>query len=131
MFEKYMIQTRGFRNIRRGDDVIGFQFRIRTTYYRGVALAIVSGLDVSVDGQAMPAEQLRVSVGGPDYTLDEMTREEGTRWPFGEAAVVSVLKPGGLAPGRHELSVTQSIKPAYMPGKGFVANARKTITLVQ
>lgn len=131
MFEKYMIMTRGFKNVQAEGEVSGFQFNIRTTYYRGVFLPIISGLEVNVDGEQFEANQLRVSFGGRQYTLDEMTRAETARWPFGDPATVTVLKSGGLAPGMHELSVTQSIKPAYMPGRGFVANARKKVTLVQ
>lgn len=131
MYEKYMIMTRGFRNVRKDDHLVGFQFNIRTTYYRGVTLAIISGLDVSVDGEAIAPEQLRVSFGGRDYTLDEMTREESARWDFGNPATVTVLKKGGLQPGLHDISVTQAIKPAYMPGRGFVASTSKKMTLVQ
>jgi hypothetical protein len=123
--------TRGFKNVRKDEDVIGFQFNIRETYYRGIYLALITGLDISVDGEEFKPDQIRVSFGGRDYTLDEMTREETERWSFGDPATVTVLKKGGLKPGIHELQVTQMIKPAYMPGKGFVANARKRITLVQ
>ena len=131
MFEKYMIMTRGFTNVRKNGEVIGFQFNIRTTYYRGVYLAIISGLGVTVDGKAFSSDQLRFSVGGREFTVDEMTHEETVRWPFGEPATVTVLKKGGLQPGMHEISVEQCIKPAYMPARGFVANASKKITLVQ
>jgi hypothetical protein len=32
MFEKYMIMTRGFGNVRHDGEVTGFQFNLRTTY---------------------------------------------------------------------------------------------------
>jgi hypothetical protein len=111
--------------------VVGFQFNIKTTYYRGVYLAIISGLEVSVDGEAFAPEQLRFSVGGHDFTLEEMAKEETTRWPFGQPATITVLKKDGLTPGIHAIDVTQCIKPAYMPARGFVARASKKITLVQ
>jgi len=131
MYEKYMIMTRGFKNVRRDGEVEGFQFNIRTTYYRGVYLAIIGGIEVSVDGENFQPGQIRVAFGGRDFTLDEMAREETARWPFGDPATVTVLKKGGLRPGIHEISVTQVIKPAYMPARGFVANAQKRITVVQ
>ncbi len=131
MFEKYMIMTRGFRNVRQNGDVVGFQFNVRTTYYRGVFLTIVGGFEVKVDGETFAPEQLRFSVGGRDFTLKDMEDEETARWPFGEPATITVLKKGGLAPGMHEIAVMQCIKPAYMPARGFVANASKKITLVQ
>jgi hypothetical protein len=83
MFEKYMIMTRGFKNVRRDGEIAGFQFNVRTTYYRGVYLAIIAGLEVSVNGEEFQPSQIRVAFGGRDYTLDEMTHEEKARWPFG------------------------------------------------
>jgi hypothetical protein len=131
MFEKYMIMTRGFRNVSRDGEIIGFQFLLRTTYYRGVYLAIINGLEVSVDAERFQPSQIRAEFGGREYTLDEMAREETARWTFGEPARITVLKKDGLRPGLHEIEVTQAIKPAYMPGRGFVSNASKRITLVQ
>ncbi|HEX8926045.1 MAG TPA: DUF6379 domain-containing protein [Terriglobales bacterium] len=131
MYEKQMIMTRGFKNVRDGDDVVGFQFNLRITYYRGIFLTLITGLDVSVDGEAFSRDQIRFAVGGREFTFSEMAKEETTRWPFGEPATVTVLKKGGLTPGQHEIAVRQAIKPAYMPNEGFVAHARKKITLVQ
>ena len=36
MLEMDVIQVRGFRNIVEGGKVTGFQFRVRSTYYRGM-----------------------------------------------------------------------------------------------
>ena len=130
MFEKYMVMTRGFQNVVQDGDVVGFQMKVRITYYRGIYLALIARLEVTVDGETFPPDQLRFSIGDRTFTLDEMTKEETVRWPFGEPATLTVHKPGGLKPGLHEVKVIQIIKPAYIPGPGFVAEARRKVTLV-
>ena len=116
--------------IEESGSVTGFEFNIRITYYRGVFLALITGVDVSVDGEVFDPKHIRLSFGGRSYTFEEMAKEENVRWPFVQLATVTVLKPGGLEPGLHEIEVTEAIKPAYMPGRGFVATVRKQLTLV-
>ena len=130
MFEKYMVMTRGFQNVAQDGSVIGFQIKIRITYYRGIYLALIARLDLAVDGEKFRPDQLRFSIGDRTYTLDEMAKEETVRWPFGEPATLTVLKPGGLKPGLHEVELTEIIKPAYIPEPGFVAGTRRKVTLV-
>jgi hypothetical protein len=130
MFEKYMVTSRGFQNVVENGKIIGFQMKIRLTYYRGICLAIIAGLEVSVDGEKFAPEQLRFSVGGHSYTLEELGREEKVRWEFGRFATLTVLKPGGLQPGLHEIYFEEVIKPAYIPARGFVAHTKRKMTLV-
>jgi hypothetical protein len=130
MFDKYMVLTRGFQNVAENGKITGFQFKVRITYYRGVFLALIGGFDVTVDGEKFKPEQLRFSIGGRTYTMDELGKAEKERWPFGEPATLIILKPGGLKPGIHDVQVVQTVKPAYIPGPGFTGRARRKITLV-
>jgi Domain of unknown function (DUF6379) len=130
MFEKYMVMSRGFQNVVQDGAIIGFQIKIRITYYRGIYLALIGGLDLTVDGVKTRPEQLRFSIAGRSYTLDQLTKEETVHWAFGEPATLTVLKPGGLKPGIHEIQLEEVIKPAYIPGRGFVAHTTRKATLV-
>jgi len=130
LFEKYMLMTRGFQNVVEDGKTVGFQIKIRITYYRGISLAVINGLEVTVDGKKYLPEQLRFSTGGHTFTLEEMGREEKVRWPFGEPATLTVLEPEGLKPGLHEVKLEEVIKPPYMPGRGFVAQFTRKMTLV-
>ncbi|KAA9160689.1 TIM barrel protein [Amycolatopsis acidicola] len=129
--EKYLLETQGLRNVTADGKVIGFEVRIRIGYYRGVSLAIVSDLELAVDGEAFRDGQLLFGVGGRQYTMSEMAAEESARWEFDEPALLTVLKPGGLTPGAHEITIRQAILPSYMPGNGFVSVATRTMTLCQ
>ena len=39
MLDMQLIQTRGFRNTVQNGQVVGFQFNVRLTYYRGIFLS--------------------------------------------------------------------------------------------
>lgn len=130
MFEKYMIMSRGFQNVVEDGKVTGFQLKIRITYYRGIYLALISDYKLTVDGETIAPEQLRFTVGGRTYTLEEMAHEEKARWEFGDPATLTVLKQGGLEPGIHEIELEQTVAPAYVPARGFFAVEKRKVTLV-
>jgi len=115
MFDRYMIVEDAVRNVRRDGKAVGFEFGARIAYYRGLGLSMVEGLDVTVDGEKVPRENLRFAVGDKTFTLDKMETEYEARWEFGEVATVTVLKDGGLAPGEHRLELVENLRVAYMP----------------
>jgi hypothetical protein len=115
MFDRYMICERTVRNVTQNSRVVGFEFGVRIAYYRGLGLSMVEDLDVTVDGERIPRQQLRFSVAGRSFTLDEMETEYEVRWEFGDIATVTVLKEGGLSAGPHKLEFTEQLRIAYMP----------------
>ena len=72
---------------------------------------------------------MRFTYGGHTYTFDEIGKAEKVHWDFGEPATLTILKPGGLKPGIHDLEVVQTVKPSYMPN-GFTGSTKRKITLV-
>ena len=130
MFDKYMVLTRGFQNVSENGQVIGFQLKVRITYYRGVYLPLLGGFDVTVDGEHFKPEQIRFSIGKHTCTMEELGGAEKVRWPFGEPATLTILKPGGLKPGLHDVAVVETINPSYVPKGLFVGRTRRKITLV-
>jgi hypothetical protein len=68
-----------------------------------------------VDGVSYPREDIRFTLEGDTFTLDEMETVITYRWKFGQFATVTVLKDGGLAQGKHHIKSTQTIAPSYMP----------------
>jgi hypothetical protein len=115
MFDRYMICEETARNLTEGGKVTGFQFGARIAYYRGLGLSMVENLTVAVDGQAVPPEQIRFSVGHRSFTLAQMETECEARWEFGDVATVTVLHPGGLTPGEHKLELVEDLRISYMP----------------
>ncbi len=117
MLEKPAIQQRGFRNVRQGGQIIGFQVRYKSTYYRGVWLSLSTGFDVTVDGEKFPREQTTVTIGGKTYTQEQMKKIGNVQWPNYEAAILTVAKPGGLKPGVHDVQIAWGHRTSYFaPG---------------
>lgn len=130
MFEKQMILTRGFNNVTQGGQTVGFQFLMKTAYYRGTFLDIIGSLSVAADGTEYSRDQLRITVDGKTFTLDEAGKAETTHWDFGTPMIVTVMVPGGLKPGIHDLTVVLGMNPSYVPPNVFVTTAKKRMTLV-
>ncbi len=128
MFDKYLIVGEEFKNLIRDGKVIGFQLGMRLPYYRGVVLSLVGKTDLAVDGEEFSPEQMTVTLRGKSYNLTELENEPVAKWEFGEVGILTVLKPGGLAPGEHVVDLGQHLKISYVPW-GFRGHDRKVLTM--
>jgi hypothetical protein len=115
MFDNKMICTEGFENFVQDGTVVGFSILARLPYYRGLGLSMVEEIEVTVDGEKIPRSDIRFSVRGRTWTLDQMENEYGDRWNFGEKARVIALKPGGLKPGKHRIELLERLRISYLP----------------
>jgi hypothetical protein len=115
VLEKDIIQERGFRNVRRNGQTVGFQVRYRSCYYRGIWLSMSLGFDVSVDGESFSRERVTVTIGGRTYAQEAMKTTTDVQWPVSEAAILTVAKPGGLKPGVHDVEIGWGHAASYMP----------------
>jgi Domain of unknown function (DUF6379) len=115
MFDNKMICTDGFENVLKNGEVVGFSFLARLPYYRGLGLSMVEEIEVTVDGEKIPRSDIRFSVRGRTWTLDQMEIEYGDRWNFGEKARVTALKAGGLKPGKHRIQLMERLRISYLP----------------
>lgn len=123
MFDKYMICEDGYGNVQQDGRTVGFAFQARLPYYRGIGLSMVEDIGVIIDGTPVARQDIRFSVRGRTWTLDEMETEYTDRWNFGEKALVTVLRDGGLPPGRHKVQLSERIRVSYLP---FVPTTRDT-----
>ncbi|MFT4214101.1 MAG: DUF6379 domain-containing protein [Microbacterium sp.] len=116
LLERDLIQSTGFRNVRDGGEVTGFQFRVRIPNYRGLYASLIDGIAVRV-GEIVnvPHDVPLWTLGGRTYTLQELWDSEDVRWPLEEAATVTVPLPGGLPDGTHEVSVEILLRASYIP----------------
>lgn len=124
MFDRYMIID---DSLRPTDD--GFEVDVRITYYRSLALSMIEGFEVTVDGEAIARDDTRFVLRGTAYTHDQLERETDTRWEFGEIATLSVHRPGGLIVGPHTIDVVQHLRIIYMPGGGLRGQDSKTLLM--
>ena len=118
MLELPRIQYRGFHNTKDKDgNIDGFEFRLRTTYYRGVWLSQLRVGRVIVDGEEFLANSGKVTwiIQGKEYTPAQMKEDNEDFWPMTEAAVIRVKKPGGLKQGYHDVAIRWGFSSSYMP----------------
>lgn len=124
MFDKYMICEEGFQNTVENGEVIGFQFGARLPYYRGLGLSMVEDIGITVDGEAVPREQILFSVRGRTWTLAEMETEIDERWEMGEVATLMVKRPNGLTSGEHKIELSEQLRISYLPFSPVTRDAK-------
>jgi Domain of unknown function (DUF6379) len=125
-YETYMICEDGFRNVKKDDVTVGFELQMRIANYRGYLLSQIEDIRIAVDGEAIPRGDIRFSINGRTYTLDEMESVVDNSWGLTQRATVTCLKAGGLSPGAHEIAAEEHIRASYIP---MLAVARLTKTL--
>lgn len=113
--EREVIQSVGFRNLKENGEVVGFQFKIRLPYYRGVFLSQLRPGTLFVDGERFEREDIVWNIKGEDYTFEELKTDFKTQWDVTVPAVLKVKKAGGLAQGYHDLKYGFCFTSSYMP----------------
>ncbi|MFT4081676.1 MAG: DUF6379 domain-containing protein [Nocardioides sp.] len=116
MFDRYIVVEGSLRN--RSDETgetTGFAVDARIPYYRGLGLSMVE-VDLTVDDEIIPRDQVSFVVHGNSYRSDEMDEVYDDRWGFTEAATLVVDRPGGLPAGEHRVSVLVSLRISYIGG---------------
>ncbi len=105
MVEKERIQLRGFHNTYGADGrPDGFEFCVRTGYYKGLWLSQFRTGPVTVDGEVFAKDQLVWNFGTIDYTADEMY-DADVYWQVNTVATVRIRKAGGLSQGYHDVGI--------------------------
>ncbi|EEF25096.1 conserved hypothetical protein [Ricinus communis] len=111
MYDKHIIYPESLRNTEAG----GWSVGLRLPYYRGQILSAVEDIALTIDGHKVAREDLRFTVRGKSWSLDELETEYVERWEFGEVAEVAVRQPGGLAPGKHSVTAAVQLRISYLP----------------
>lgn len=120
MFDKYLIVDDSLRNVINPEgEIDGFELKIRIPYYRGVALSVVDKIEIrtgsGVDGGGLiyTNDQIRFTVAGGSFMMNEMETVATKRWNFDEAATLHVYSPGGLMYTDQTIDLTITIRAPY------------------
>ena len=113
--EREVIQSVGFRNIKKDGEVVGFQLKVRLPYYRGIFLSQLRPGTLIIDGKRFEKEDIIWHINGEDYTYEEMKTDFHTHWSVLTPAVLKVRKEGGLAQGYHDITYGFCFTSSYMP----------------
>ncbi|WP_099466944.1 C-glycoside deglycosidase beta subunit domain-containing protein [Konateibacter massiliensis] len=116
MFDNYVFTEGTCKNVKEGNQIVGFELETLITYYRSIPCSMIEDIKVSVDNQEVPREVIRFSPDGEEYfTLDELETVTSYKWEYGEQGHVRVMQEDGLSAGDHEVSLTTIIRTAYIP----------------
>ena len=63
----------GFKNLKENDEVIGFQLRVRVSYYRSIPFSLLDGYEIIVDGETFVNEDI-------DFSLDARPTIPSPTW---------------------------------------------------
>lgn len=116
MFDNNVFIEGTCKNVEEDGRIIGFEMQTHITYYRGIPLSMINYLKVAVDGEEVPAEDIRFAADPYDwFTLDEMKTVSTIKWEYGTPGTVRVLRDGGLGKGEHDVTLTVCTRTAYIP----------------
>ena len=66
-------------------------------------LSRMTEMDITVDGEKVPADQVTLTLNGKSYPLSRLEDESVDKWEFGNIGTLTITKPGGLKPGEHQV----------------------------
>ena len=105
-FSERMITDDGIKLYGAGKEILGYEFNLRYPSYRGAWLSNIEKLDVEVDGEPVPAPDMRFGVNGKWFLMSELPEMFKEYWFTTTKASIRVLKDGGLSRGKkHQISV--------------------------
>jgi hypothetical protein len=91
----------------------GYEVRVRFDWYRSLPLSCIS-IALSVDGRAVPDDQIRFHVNERDYRLSELSPLYDEFWFVLDAARLRVTPADLLAAGEHEVKVDIALRIPYL-----------------
>ena len=97
----------------KGRKAVGFQVRVRTSYYRGVFLSQLRPVELTVDGEKFEGDQIKLSIGGQTYEQSDLPNYPDVYWPIYEPILLTIDKPGGLELGIHDVEFGYTYTVCY------------------
>lgn len=95
-------------------DDTSFSFDARLNWYRALPLSSIQ-LGIVVDGERVDDDAITFTLDGESHRHAELPSRDDRMWFVVDPARVRVERPGGLAPGPHELTLSIASRIPYIP----------------
>ena len=131
-WEQFLIVDGSLENDTWGNTAAGYTLAIRTCWYRSLAVTLIRRLEVRIDGELIPQEDIffQVEDNPHVYRLDEIGPEQSEEyWYLNKYGYLHLRKPGGLAKGPHMVEVFLEVFVTYHNYPG--ATYQKKILVVE
>lgn len=93
----------------------GFEFKVRTHWYRSLPLSCVEKLAVQLDGESIEPQRIRFCVNDKEHGLDDLADLVDEFWFVQDSAVVKVQLPGSVRVGEeHAIEVELILRAPYI-----------------
>lgn len=110
-----VVVSDSLKNYTVNDKVVGYQFDMCLSYYRGIFLTFIDEFTIRVDGKEVAAETIKLCINDKEFSPIEFERCYSEFWQVIEPATVRIYCPGGLAKGEHNIDVTMFFRSPYIP----------------
>ena len=117
----------------------GAALSLTIPWYRSLWLSSVSRIEVTIDGEPVPADDVRFELHGRSYRVDELAEQSETLWYLQEHPLLVIRRDAPIALGEsHEIGVVGELRLPYMqimpgtdggPGMYVPNHVRQTLTL--
>lgn len=105
----------------------GFDVDIRLPWYRSLPLSVVDVAEVTLDGEAIPLDQITFELNEATHRLDELEPRTEDWWFVLDSALLHVDYPGIVKGSSHEVAVTIRFSPPYIPVPFIMTRTAKTL----
>ncbi len=134
-FDNRVLSEKTFKNIYINNNPVGFNLGIKLNYYRGQHVSTIERLELSVDGQVIPQQQILFCINDKKFTISQLKDLFGEFWPL-RATVNLEVYNGGLSAGEHEVDLALELRIPYMKFAprtygSLDSSARKKMVLTQ
>lgn len=122
----------GFRNVVHAGEQ-GFELKVRLTSYRSLPLSCIEGMELKVDGETIPAEEIVFILNGCRFHLADFAPLRNVWWFILDHATLFIPKAQGLSAGEHEVEGTLiTVEPYVTAGRfSFYTPSKKRLLLEQ
>lgn len=103
----------------------GYSFDIRLSYYRGHFLSDIDRFEVYTDGEKVADRDIQFGLNGKQFTVGQLGQCVSEFWTLLEPAHISVIRPGGLPAGEHDIKVVLYLRCPYLPLPGSAEGEHK------
>lgn len=86
---------------------------IRLPWYRSLPISCIEGIELTIDGEAVAKESLRVSVGDVYHSLEEAAQLHDVPWFVLDPASVEVQLGRDLQHGPHDVGIVLHLRVPY------------------
>ena len=111
MFVNRVISDNGLNVTETGVDI-----DIRVPWYRSLPLSTIGVTDVEIDGKKIDLTSLSFEVNGKAYKLHELPQQDSEWWYVLDSAFLHIPGLTLVRGSEHQVRVTVSIRPPYIPG---------------